>query len=108
MRALHIAAAGGAAVFTALAISRFVGGMVGTLLLFAAVVFATLGAGAAIASGFEAWNEREHRPNGLSTKVRGALRLSEAAVSCTSCHRPMTRIGEYRVCASCDQIAVGR
>jgi hypothetical protein len=108
MRALHIAAAGGAAVLTALAISRAIGGMVGTFFMFVAIIFATLTAGAAIASGFEAWNERERRPNGLSAKVRGALRLSEAAVSCTSCHRPMTEIGDYRVCASCDQIVVGR
>jgi hypothetical protein len=108
MRALRIAAAGGAALVVALAISRLVGGMLGTAFLFLAIIFATLTAGAAIASGFEAWNERERRPNGLSAKVRGALRLSEAAVSCTSCHRPMTEIGDYRVCASCDQIVVGR
>jgi hypothetical protein len=108
MRALHIAAAGGAAVLTALAISRAIGGMVGTLFLFAAIVFATLTAGAAIASGFEAWNERGPRPNSVSAKVRSALRLSEATASCSSCHRPMTRIGDYRVCESCDQIVVGR
>lgn len=108
MRAIVVAAAGGAALLVALAISRLVGGMLGTAFLFLAIVFATLTAGAAIASGFGAWNERERRPHGLSGKVRGALRLSEAAVSCTSCHRPMTEIGEYRVCASCDQIVVGR
>lgn len=108
MRALRIAAAGGAALLAALAISRLVDGMLGTVFLFLAIVFATLTAGAAIASGFEAWNERGPRSNGLSGKVRGALRLSEAKVSCHSCHRPMTQIGDYRVCASCDQIVVGR
>jgi hypothetical protein len=108
MRATVVAAAGGAALLVALAISRLLDGMLGTAFLFLAIVFATLTAGAAIASGFEAWNERDRRPHGLSGKVRSALRLSDARVSCRACHRPMTQIGEYRVCASCDQILVGR
>ncbi len=87
MGVLHIAVGGGAAFFVLLAMSRAIGGPIGvaTLLLAIAVVALTIGVGTA--AGVTFWKERRAE-----------------ALSCSSCLRPMTQIGDYRVCATCDGI----
>ncbi len=74
-----------------LAMSRAIGGPIGvaTLLLAIAVVALTIGVGTA--AGVTVWKERRAE-----------------ALSCSSCLRPMTQIGDYRVCANCDGIVAPR
>ncbi len=74
-----------------LAMSRAIGGPIGVATLLLAVVVVALTIGVGTAAAVSVWKER-----------RGG------AVSCTSCHRPMTQIGDYRVCANCDGIVARR
>jgi len=96
MRAMHILVGGAAAFFTLIAVGRALGGSIGAAVVFLALVVAVLTVGVAAALGLGSWQEWR------------ATIGPRAAEMCTSCHRPMTTIGDYRVCASCDQIVVGR
>lgn len=91
MGVLHIAVGGGAATLVLLAMTRAIGGPIGTATLLLAVVVVALTIGVGTAAGVTVWKER-----------RGG------AVSCSSCLRPMTQIGDYRVCANCDGIVARR
>ncbi len=84
---LHIAVGGGAAFLVLLAMSRAIGGPLGVATLLLAFVVVALTIGVGTAAGVTVWKERRAE-----------------ALSCSSCHRPMTQIGDYRVCATCDGI----
>lgn len=90
MGALHIAVGGGVAFFTLFAVSRAVDGAIGAVAALLAMVVGTLTIGFVVAAGVASWQRRR-----------------TAARYCSTCYRPMTEIGEYRVCSSCDQIVVG-
>ncbi len=90
MGSLHIAIGGGSAFLGLLAVSRAVGGSIGAAVMFLAIVVATLTIALGAAIGVTNWQER---------------RAGELA--CSSCQREMTQLGDYRVCANCDQIVVG-
>ncbi len=90
MGTLHIIVGGGSAFLILLAFSRAVGGSIGALVLFLAIVVATLTVGLGAAIGVTNWQQRR-----------------AAELACSSCHREMTQLGDYRVCANCDQIVVG-
>ena len=91
MGVLHIGIGGGAATLVLLAMSRAIGGPIGVATLLLAVVVVALTIGVGTAAAVSVWKER-----------RGG------AVSCSSCLRPMTQIGDYRVCANYDGIVARR
>ena len=74
-----------------LAMSRAIGGPIGAATLLLAVVVVALTIGVGTAAGVTVWKERRAE-----------------ALSCSSCLRPMTQIGDYRVCATCDGIVAPR
>lgn len=91
MGVLHIAVGGGAAFLVLLAMSRAIGGPIGAATLLLAIVVLALTIGVGTAAGVTIWKERRAE-----------------ALSCSSCLRPMTQIGDYRVCATCDGIVAPR
>jgi uncharacterized iron-regulated membrane protein len=91
MGVLHIAVGGGAAFLMLLAMSRAIGGPIGGATLLLAVVVMALTIGVGTAAGVTVWKERRAE-----------------ALSCNSCLRPLTQIGDYRVCANCDGIVAPR
>ncbi len=74
-----------------LAMSRAIGGPIGAATLLLAIVVLELTIGVGTAAGVTIWKERRAEP-----------------LSCSSCLRPMTQIGDYRVCATCDGIVAPR
>ncbi len=91
MGVLHIVVGGGAAFLVLLAMSRAIGGPIGVATLLLAIVVLALTIGVGTAAGVTIWKERRAE-----------------ALSCSSCLRPMTQIGDYRVCATCDGIVAPR
>ncbi len=91
MGVLHIAVGGGAAFLVLLAMSRAIGGPIGVATLLLAIVVVALTIGVGTSAGVTVWKERRAE-----------------ALSCSSCLRPMTQIGDYRVCANCDGIVAPR
>jgi hypothetical protein len=93
MRTLHIAVGGGVVFIIMFGLSRAIGGTFGALGVFLAITVAILTAGLTAAAAHSSWQNRGKGPVGTP--------------SCSECHRPLIRVGYYRVCPSCDQIVVG-